>query len=318
MGDDETIIFWEPVTYAYFVNSEPNPILDTVLDNFMKSQNYTLFLPILKQVCGDLAEDAEKLLQDEKWLKSEVERVANKISSAALSRPFSEPDLARHPSVLGPGFTAPPGGADYLNRTVMSYHYYCWALGYSSDQEFDPVLRTVCDEVLGPMVFNTVSARAAELGGSGTMLTEFGECTPSYSHPDYQGTIECNTVLDEADRHLQSWSYWDTASGGVFWSGDEVNLEAVKVFSRPYPPATAGTPVSLQYDTATRVMEFSYQPNLQILSPTELYIPGLIYPAGYTVSCSPQLVWDHDPANPNMILVTAFGEEMATVTITPL
>ena len=42
------------------------------------------------------------------------------------------------------------------------------------------------------------------------------------------GTIECNTVLDEADRHLQSWSYWDTASGGVFWSGDEVNLEAVK------------------------------------------------------------------------------------------
>ena len=95
-------------------------------------------------------------------------------------------------------------------------------------------------------MFNTVSARAAELGGSGTMLTEFGECTPSYSHPDYQGdisqqkyihalytesasgTIECNTVLDEADRHLQSWSYWDTASGGVFWSGDEVNLEAVK------------------------------------------------------------------------------------------
>ena len=102
-------------------------------------------------------------------------------------------------------------------------------------------------QVLGPMVFNTVSARAGELGGSGTMLTEFGECTPSYSHPDYQGdisqqmythahvffisdagTIECNTVLDEADRHLQSWSYWDTASGGVFWSGDEVNLEAVK------------------------------------------------------------------------------------------
>ena len=40
-----------------------------------------------------------------------------------------------------------PIGADYLNRTVMSYHYYCWALGYSSDQEFDPVLRTVCDEV---------------------------------------------------------------------------------------------------------------------------------------------------------------------------
>ena len=29
----------------------------------------------------------------------------------------------------------------------MSYHYYCWALGYSSDQEFDPALRLVCDDV---------------------------------------------------------------------------------------------------------------------------------------------------------------------------
>ena len=43
--------------------------------------------------------------------------------------------------------TAPPGGPDYLNRTVMSYHYYCWALGYVSDDETDPVLTTVCDEV---------------------------------------------------------------------------------------------------------------------------------------------------------------------------
>ena len=29
----------------------------------------------------------------------------------------------------------------------MSWHYYCWALGYSNDQEFDPVLRVVCDDV---------------------------------------------------------------------------------------------------------------------------------------------------------------------------
>ena len=84
----------------------------------------------------------------------------------------------------------------------MSWHYYCWALGYSSDQEFDPALRVVCDEVrskrghwchimygqvLGPLVFNTVKARAEELGGSALMLTEFGTCSPDITHPDYQG-----------------------------------------------------------------------------------------------------------------------------------
>ena len=34
-----------------------------------------------------------------------------------------------------------------LFRTVMSWHYYCWALGYAHEGEFDPVLRVVCDDV---------------------------------------------------------------------------------------------------------------------------------------------------------------------------
>ena len=38
------------------------------------------------------------------------------------------------PSTLGPGFTAPPGGSEYLNRTALSWHFYCWALGYSNDE----------------------------------------------------------------------------------------------------------------------------------------------------------------------------------------
>ena len=43
------------------------------------------------------------------------------------------------------------------------------------------------------------------------------------------GSIECNAVLAEADKHLQSWSYWDTASGGIFWDGEgEVNWNTVK------------------------------------------------------------------------------------------
>jgi len=29
----------------------------------------------------------------------------------------------------------------------MSYHYYCWALGYASDESIDPILTTVCDDV---------------------------------------------------------------------------------------------------------------------------------------------------------------------------
>merc|ERR1712227_1025125 len=314
--DDETLIFWEPVTYAYFVNSKPNIIIDTVLDTFLKSQNYTIFLPILKQVCGDLAEDADaEIITNDQKLQKRLDRLISKLS-LAQGLPSS---TAGRPSVLGPGFSAPPGGAAYLNRTVMSYHYYCWALGYASDEAIDPILTTVCDYILGPMVFNTVEARAAELGGSATMLTEFGECAPYFDHPDYQGSVECNFVLGEADKHLQSWSYWDTASGFIFWDEEtgEVNWEAVKVFNRPYPQATAGEPVSLNYDPETRVMEFAFYPNLQILSGTELYVPKLVYDEGFTVHTSIHLSREPHPSNEQIIIIRAYGDVLANVTIAP-
>ncbi len=42
---------------------------------------------------------------------------------------------------------------------------------------------------------------------------------------------------------FESWTYWDTADWDVFWTdGDQVNLDVVKFFSRPYPRAMAGTP----------------------------------------------------------------------------
>ena len=49
-----------------------------------------------------------------------------------------------------------------------------------------------------------MAARASELGGSATMLTEFGEFLPSYDHPDYQGTIECNAVLWDSQGNVNT------------------------------------------------------------------------------------------------------------------
>ena len=72
----------------------PNIILDTLLDTFLKTHDYTLFLPILKEVCGDLAEDVQ--LED--------------------LRTYREGSKSGKPSSLGPGFTSVPGGDEYLNR----------------------------------------------------------------------------------------------------------------------------------------------------------------------------------------------------------
>ena len=50
-------------------------------------------------------------------------------------------------------------------------------------------------------MFNTVEARAAELGGSATMLTEFGECTPYFDHPDYQGITDTPSKYNMDDNN---------------------------------------------------------------------------------------------------------------------
>ena len=43
------------------------------------------------------------------------------------------------------------------------------------------------------------------------------------------GSIVCNFVLGLADQHFQSWSYWDTASGGVLWDSEgEPVMDSVK------------------------------------------------------------------------------------------
>jgi len=312
--DDDTIVFWEPVTYSYFVNSKPNLILDNVLDAFLKSRNFTELLPILEKVCGPMAPDTASL----DWERL-GEQFLGQLGEATLHR-FNEVHTeSSRPSVLGPGFTAPPGGWQYLNRTALSWHYYCWALKQgNSDHEYDPILRAVCDNGLGPMVFNTVDARAKELRGSATFLTEFGECIPSFNHTDTQANIECNFVLDQADTHFQSWTYWDVAGGTIFWDSDgNPILDHIKTFSRPYPRATAGKPIYLHYDHRNMILQYQYVPSPSLPAHTEIFVPSLLYTNGYNVEVTSNLHWELDDVSPYILIFKAANTETAKIVIRP-
>ena len=77
----------------------------------------------------------------------------------------------------------------------MSYHYYCWALGYSSDQEFDPVLR--CEAYLEEkVVTQTNSTRTKQGGGS---HDEAGEQERQMRLEEDDG----QTALDETEAAAQ-------------------------------------------------------------------------------------------------------------------
>ena len=76
---------------------------------------------------------------------------------------------------------------------------------------------------------------------------QFGNSWPDIRYPDSQDTIEANTLLDEADNHFSSWTFWDS---NILWSSNServLDVNIAKVLARPYPQATAGTPIKVTF-----------------------------------------------------------------------
>jgi hypothetical protein len=107
--------------------------------------------------------------------------------------------------------------------------------------------------------------------------------------------------------YVQSWTYWDTASGGAFWdSNGNLILEVISYFARPYPLATCGKPQKLHFDVATKVFDYEYILDPSIVFSTEIMIPSVQYPnLEYQVQVSEGLKWDVSAFNPNVIVISS-------------
>jgi endoglycosylceramidase len=193
---------------------------------------------------------------------------------------------------FGTGFTQVPGGNDYRDRSVLSYHYYCIILslvpvpGNATIPVFD---RLLCDDVEGPALFRSVQTDLVQLGGS-AFLTEFGGCDES---PTCDEQLQWG--LDSADQFLQSWAFWGDVLG---------HLPTIKRISRIYARAIAGKPLAMQYIGSQRVFYLSYYVDPTITKPTEIYIPAIQFPQqSYNVTVNAALKWRIDPTNNNIILV---------------
>jgi endoglycosylceramidase len=213
------------------------------------------------------------------------------------------------------GFTQVPGGDDYKNRSVLSYHYYCWFYEENNDP-LPPLMKDLCDVAFGPKVFETVHEDIEKIGG-GSMLTEFGAVNPDINYPDGANTDQIVFVLNECDKYFQSWSYWDMSSlynkdtGG--WDMDAMFVG----FIRTYPQAIAGEPTSISFDFNTSAFEFTYVADATIMMPTEIAVPAVLYPDGFNVVLSDDgvLSWQMSESRPNVIELTASVSGTASISI---
>lgn len=299
--DDVTLIFWEPVTWAYTLPGSSHGLKDVVLEAFFRNIKPHHLSMLIQTFCATKPnlEDPNLLI----WIKNLFQSLLNETETDQ-----SHKTVGSRPSIFGTGFKTVPGGPNYRNRTVMSWHYYCWAWGFNGGETepFDPLIRDLCDNFLGPLEFETVQHRTEELGGSGRMLTEFGLCVPDIARQGSKGFIECNFVIETAEKQFESWIYWDTAPGNqVLWD-DEGHLipNRAAVFSRPYPRAIDGVPTLLRFDINTKVFRFEFRSELRFGVYTEVFVPPLHYPHGnFRVDLSPELTWHKDIGNENIIKI---------------
>ena len=128
--------------------------------------------------------------------------------------------------------------------------------------------------MIGPHVFKTVENDRKNTGG-GIFLTEFGLCIPD-GNKNSVNTIECSFVLNEADKYLHSWTYWDSE---FFCKNDSINENVIRVFSRPYPQIVAGTPQKMSFDDETGHFNFVFLLDASLKKRTYIYLPTVHYPS---------------------------------------
>ncbi len=162
-----------------------------------------------------------------------------------------------------------------------------------------------------------------------------GESGVEYNSPGSAGFMV--TLLNAFDRYNEgwiNWSYntaWDTSMSPVYPDGTQrmlVDQNGTPVFygmdvlSRPYPMLTAGTPVSVSYPITTDPASFTtttftytYKEDGVGHGPTELFIPRIHFPNGFTVTTTDGAA-SFDAAS-DVLSYTRGTRDTHTITVTP-
>lgn len=167
----------------------------------------------------------------------------------------------------------------------LSWHKYCVTGLVLHSQGFEDL--PGCEQI-HQVVTDNAEATIANMGAT-TLVTEFGAS---------DDLADIDQVMRQTDAQFTGWQYWayknwkdpttesqDSGGQGMFTDDEDlstVKLDKLALLERPYPRATAGVPIALNFDVASKTLTYRYAPRCAG-GPTEIYVPALHYPRGYTL-----------------------------------
>jgi endoglycosylceramidase len=218
----------------------------TIATNFKDYENVIGYEIINEPWVGNLYQDPSQFVHDKYMLpfyqavNTAIRQVDNQ-SIIFYERPITD-------TVGVAAFKGTPGGPEYADRQILSYHIYAVAKGDPTNIDFTDL--TV--DILFQHAFAYINEN--NVGG---MLTEFG----AISGQNKPGLINIRKVTSMADKKLHSWAYWQykyyddytTAARPSEWEGffdDQGNVITAKVkeISRPYVVKSPLTIMSMHFD----------------------------------------------------------------------
>lgn len=174
------------------------------------------------------------------------------------------------------GFKQVPGGAEYQNRSVLSYHYY-------EPPDFNKKFQ---------FEVRAEDLRRLKCAGFATELLVVSDTA--------KGLNDMYELFDICDEHMQSWTGWDYKPfySHLACSQDDVNCVDtasklnhiyVQNTSRTYPQVVAGYTNGFRFDKDSKKfsMSFTVSPHCKSTQTVIYFNEPLHYPKGFTVVVTP-------------------------------
>ncbi|CAK9048885.1 Endoglycoceramidase (EGCase) (Glycosphingolipid-specific enzyme) (GSL-specific enzyme) [Durusdinium trenchii] len=187
------------------------------------------------------------------------------------------------PKVGADVFPGPALGAE--TQQALAYHIYCqpgdgdnWPSGLVCD-----AAQEIFERTYYPFLHKY------QMPG---FMTEFGAVGGNKNEMKH-----ITNLLDAADKHFQSWSYWQlktfrdfttsNTAEAIFTPDGQVEINKLSALSRTYAPAIAGRPLKMEYDSFKRSFVLDYVATVKE-APTEIYLnEDLHFPGGYSFVAAP-------------------------------
>jgi hypothetical protein len=184
---------------------------------------------------------------------------------------------------------------------------------------------------------------AERLGNPPVLLGEFGivfdmQDKRAYRTGDFHRQ---RRAMDRTWRALEDtllsgtlWNYTadNTNEHGDGWNGEDLSIfsrdqqkdpadvnsggRALAALVRPYARAVAGELLRMRFDLRRRTFECAFRHDLNAAAPTEIFVPRLQYPEGFTVRISDG-AFSADPDEQTLLYRHTAGREVHTIRIRP-